>query len=152
MYNLAPRCGISTREIAITPTIPDHGQTNMSSELSFMSNLPLLQKFFEKETLNFIKGDTLLNRPPNIKLPALKWYQQQTGTCLAVDHETSMSLNKITDMAKREQTIYSHYEAPIIEGELEAGSTWLITKVLFPIPSPHLQPFHRFTYFVDISL
>ena len=93
----------------------------------------------------------MLNRPPNIKLPALKWYQQQTEMRLAVDHET-MSINKITDMAKREQTIYSHYEA-IIEGELEAGSTWLITKVLFPILAiiTALTAISSF-YFVHISL
>ena len=33
LYNLAPRCGISSTEISITSLIPDHGQTNTSSEI-----------------------------------------------------------------------------------------------------------------------
>ena len=44
-----------------------------------------------------------------------------------------MSLNKLSELAKREQTIYSHYESPILEGEIEYDTTRLITKVLFPI-------------------
>ena len=69
---------IASADISITPIIPDHGQTDTSSELTFIANLPLLQKFFENEPLNLIKGDKLLNTPPKIKLPELKWYQQQT--------------------------------------------------------------------------
>ena len=106
LYNLAPRCGIRSAEISITSIIPDHGQTDTSSEISFITNLPLLQKFFVKESLNLIKGDTLLNTHPKIKLPQLKWYQQQTESLLVVDHETSMSLNKLSELAKREQILF----------------------------------------------
>ena len=133
LYNLPPRCGLSTADIAITPTMPYHIQTDISSELAFMTNLPLLQQFFENETLNMIKDETLLNNSTNIKLRPLKWYKQQTDTLLAVDHETSMSLYKLVDLAKRDQTLYSHYESPIIEGKIESDTTWLITKVFFPI-------------------
>ena len=111
----------------------DHDQTDTSSEILFITNLPLLQNCFENETLNLIKGDTLLHTPPNIKLPEWKWFQQQTMSRLAVDHETSMSLNKLSELAKREQILYSHNESPILEGEIESDTTWLITKVLFPI-------------------
>ena len=44
-----------------------------------------------------------------------------------------MSLNKVSELAKREQILYSHYESPIIEGEIESDTTWLVTKVLFLI-------------------
>ena len=75
----------------------------------------------------------MVNTPPNSKLPALKWYQQQTETRFVVNHETSMSLNKLSELAKREQALYSHYESTIIEKAIESDTTWLIAKVLFPI-------------------
>ena len=44
-----------------------------------------------------------------------------------------MSLNKLSELAKREHILYSHDESPILESEIESDTTWLITKVLLPI-------------------
>lgn len=79
-------------------------------------NLALLQQFFDENKLANLLGDTIFLKPINLKVPLFKIYNHSMDKVIADDHRYQLSLNKMAEAAKKDETIFKQLSEPLIDG------------------------------------
>ena len=111
--------------ILLPPTISVKN-TNITSEVEYLVNIPLLYKFFRDKTLNNLLGDKTLKKLQEIDLPDFSWYQHNLDDKIAKEHKLALDRNKVSDLVKEDHTILKSMEYTLLAFILNYQQTcWL---------------------------
>ena len=105
--------------------------TNASlTNMKHTTNLGLLIKFFDNESISMIQGDTLLENPPQLSLPSFKFYESEVKKAFAKDDKEKLSLEKVSEAVKNDRVIFSSLSEAIFSGEIT--SKWYTFWISMP--------------------
>ena len=124
-------CEILSDNIYLPPLL--HNCLNNSDNITknFPVNLAILQHFFNPETHDTIKPDSLFTNEIKINIPQFQIYNHKFYDVIATDQQNHLSLKRMAQAAKTEQSIYRSLTEPFLDGTLSFGidDSWLIYLV-----------------------
>jgi len=127
---LKPNCSITTDSQFIAPTFT-HNQGNQSSNVvtRFITNLGILQHFFDNETLKTMNGQTLLIEEPKISLPPFKFFEHKISEKFAQDKKIKIDLEKAAEAVRTDGVILNSLSEAIVTGSIitVSDSFWFST-------------------------
>ena len=100
------------------------------TNMKHTTNLGLLIKFFDNESISMIQGDTLLENPPKLSLPSFKFYESEIKKAFAKDDKEKLSLEKVSDAVKNDRMIFSSLSEAIFSGEI--ATEWYTFWISMP--------------------
>ena len=117
-------CSVTTTQFYLQPRLT--GCQNETQNITKLHplNLALLQQFFDPAVVKHIYADTAFLRPVNISTPAFKIYKHKMSNILADDMKGHLSLKRMADKAKNDETIFKTLSEPLLEGELSLNTSW----------------------------
>ena len=117
-------CSVTTSQFFLQPRLTAcQNETKNVTKLHPL-NLALLQQFFDSSVIKHIYADTAFLRPINISTPVFKIYKHKMNNMLADDIKTHLSLKRMADKAKNDETIFKTLSEPLLEGELSLNTSW----------------------------
>ena len=117
-------CSVTTTQFYLQPRLTGcQNETRNITKLHPL-NLALLQQFFDPAVIKHIYADTAFLRPVNISTPAFKIYKHKMSNILADDMKGHLSLKRMADKAKNDETIFKTLSEPLLEGELSLNTSW----------------------------
>ncbi|XP_046574610.1 uncharacterized protein LOC124282624 [Haliotis rubra] len=102
-------------------------------------NLALLQHFFDPSTLATIAGDTNFKKAIQIQIPDFHIYSHKSSKILAQDKNTHLSLRRIAERAKNDQTIFQNLAEPLLDGQIAVPSSWPDTNTIIVLISTSIS-------------
>ena len=117
-------CSVTTSQFYLQPRLTACQNTANNITKLHPLNLALLQQFFEPSVVKHINADTAFLRPVNISTPAFKIYKHKMNNILADDVKSHLSLKRMADKAKNNETIFKTLSEPLLEGELSLNTSW----------------------------
>ena len=124
IVNLPCQCTIITTEFYLAPRLAScHNHTKDISMLHPV-NLILLQHFFENNHIDNVFADTSFSNPINITIPKFKFYKHEMSDIMADDQKSHLSLAKMADSAKKNETIFQSLAEPLLDGEIAIQTDW----------------------------
>ena len=99
-------CSVTTSQFYLQPRLTACQNTTNNIIKLHPLNLALLQQFFKPSVIKHINADTAFLRPVNISTPAFKIYKHKMNNILADDVKSHLSLKRMADRAKNDETIF----------------------------------------------
>ncbi|XP_071099911.1 uncharacterized protein [Haliotis cracherodii] len=96
-------------------------------------NLALLQHFFEDSTLSSIAGDTTFRKAVNFTIPKFDIFSHEISNILANDQKSHLSLKRVAERARKDQTIFQSITEPLLDGQITLPSSWPDTNAIIAI-------------------
>ena len=117
-------CSVTTSQFFLQPRLTACQNETQNVTKLHPLNLALLQQFFDSLVIKHIYADTAFLRPINISTPVFKIYKHKMNNILADDIKTHLSLKRMADKAKNDETIFKTLSEPLLEGELSLNTSW----------------------------
>ena len=124
IFDLPCQCSLTTSNFYLPPRLTSC--INHTKDISILHpvNLVLLQEFFDIEKFHHIFADTMFNQPVNFTIPHFKFYQNEMKTIIANDRQSHLSLSKIVQKAKKDETIFQTLAEPMLDGQITLPQNW----------------------------
>ncbi|XP_067650865.1 uncharacterized protein [Haliotis asinina] len=134
-------CSLSTEELFYPASFGSC--SNNTSQISHLHpvNLPLLQHFFDDTALASIAGDTSFKKAINFTIPKFNIFSHEFSSVLVNDNQAHLSLKRIAESAKKDQTIFQSIAEPFLDGQLPLPSTWPDTNSIIAISASVVSAF-----------
>ena len=127
LFKLPCRCSISTSSHFFPSRLASCHHHSDNITIIHPVNLALLQHFFDDSYVDNIFADTIFNKPVNITLPELKFYQHKMKDILAADTKSHLSLAKMAQTAKDDKVIFQTIAEPLLDGQIKLDDNWPTT-------------------------
>lgn len=109
---------------------------NSTSHITYLQpvNLALLQHFFDDSALSSIAGDTNFRKSINFTIPKFNIFSHAISNGLANDGQAHLSLKRVTECAKKDQTIFQTIAEPLLDGQISLPpSSWRDTNAILTL-------------------
>ncbi|XP_053372746.1 uncharacterized protein LOC128546347 [Mercenaria mercenaria] len=127
IFSLPCRCSVSTNDFYFIPRLGSCHKRADNITVLHPVNLALLQHFFETAFVDNIFADTTFKTAVNVSVPNLNFYEHQMSNIIAADTKAHLSLQKMSDVAKKDGVIFKSLTEPLLDGEIEINSNWPTT-------------------------
>lgn len=124
------KCSLSTDSLYLPPRLVNCYQSQQNFTILHSFNLALLQQFFDENKLANLLGDTIFPKPIDLKVPLFKIFNHSMDKVIADDHRYQLSLNKMAEAAKKDETIFKQLSEPLIDGLINIPSSWPDTNAI----------------------
>ena len=124
LFKVKCRCSISTNDFYYAPRLAScHKNTDNITTLHPV-NLALLQHFFDAQFVDKIFADTTFNKPVNVSIPNLKFFQHKMSNIVAADTKAHLSLSKMAETAKKDAVVFQSLTEPLLDGQIQLDTDW----------------------------
>jgi len=161
VIHIKTNCSLRHSMFYIPPTM-DEAHDNASYDQNHVTNLPVLFKFFDAETLSLLKGDSKLLSPPQIQIPNFTYFEHQSTKALAKQNQLRLDLTKVVEAVKQDKVIVDNLAQSLVLGDVKLdtefwftsqGITLLVTwMVIFLLLLNSLYIFYQFRKITMIIL
>lgn len=80
-------------------------------------NSPLIMKFFQQQSREFLTGNTFFDSPPKVIIPKFEYFNQSLSKSFAADDKIKLDLQKAVDAVKRDQIIVQSLSESVVLGD-----------------------------------
>ena len=101
ILNVPCECAVTTRDMYLPPRLSSC-ESNSTSRIHSV-NLALLQQFFNDSSLKAIESNSLFQNPLSIEVPKFNIYNHTMNDIIADDEKRHLSLQKMSEAAKKRQ-------------------------------------------------
>lgn len=124
LFKVKCKCSISTNDFYYAPRLASCHKNKDNITTLHPVNLALLQHFFDTQFVDQIFADTTFNKPVNVSIPNLKFFQHKMSGIVAADAKAHLSLSKMAEMAKKDAVIFQSLTEPLLGGQIKLDTDW----------------------------
>ena len=147
VISIVNNCTLFHKHFVIPSTLSKEAETS----IKHITNIPLLIKFFDPESLKIISGDTTLSESPDITLPDFEYFKHNLTESFAHDEKFKLSLHKTAQKVKENQVIASNIDEALILGQIPSPAStgsqsilsWILTAVIALISTLTIFLFYK---------
>lgn len=149
VIELPGNCSFESEKYFIPPVLSE----NTQHVILHTTNIPLLMKFFNSDSLNSIFGESLSQTVPQLVLPTFKYFDANVTENFAKDNQYKLSLHKAVQSVRNDEVIIESLDQAIVLGNYNLPDTfwtsaisslfWIIVFVLLTVCGFSAYLFYR---------
>ena len=106
-----------------------------SKTAKYVTNIPLLAQFFDKNTMNILKGGIMTDLPSEINVPKFNFYKHNISDVLAQDDKLKISLTKAANQVKTDSQIVNSLQEAVVLGKIPLTDNFFLSPPGFAMES-----------------
>ena len=112
-------CSVTSDNLYLPPRLGNCNNNSDAVTVLHPVNLALLQVFFDSTAHSTIFGDTTFSNFVNLEIPQFKIYNHSISKYLANDQTYHLSLKRMADTARKDETVFRSLSESILAGQVD---------------------------------